>query len=240
MEKNIKIDKNLKFDFADLMINVDLDRKFTLKDVLSVCMKSKIPLPILGAILRCNYIKDYWEEANKKKNDKNYDMDYLEIYWTGSTQTYEGKTSSENMWCFHGVGKEGCVGDDVKEVYKCQKRKIPKNYRENYAVEMTPINNLANYPIKVRSTLFFEYYDDKHYEKIYDFKPSVTLIELLHAILWELSFLGSIDQRDKKLKELGESLKEIKEAKKNGTLNKITMSYEDFKKKYDQKSKGKV
>lgn len=240
MEKNIKIDKNLKFDFADLMINVDLDRKFTLKDVLNACINSKIPLPILGAILRCNYIKDYWEESKKKKNDKSYDMEYLEIYWTGSTQTYEGKTSSENMWCFHGVGKEGYVGDDVKEAYKYQKRKIPKNYRENYAVEMTPINNLANYPIKVRSTLFFEYCDDKHYEKTYDYKPSITLIELLHAILWELSFFGSTKQRDEKVEEMNKSIEEIEKAKKNGTLNKVTMSYDDFKKKYDKKLKGKV
>ena len=69
MDDGIKITKDLKIDFDDLMLRVDFSHEFTLRDVLRACVHSEIPIEILQAMLRCNYIEDYWKEAESKDFD---------------------------------------------------------------------------------------------------------------------------------------------------------------------------
>jgi len=75
MEKNLKITKDLKFDFEDLMANVDFDHEFTLRDLLRAVNQSLIDPLVLARILRCPYIQDYWAEAEKQ----NFYSQYVSI-----------------------------------------------------------------------------------------------------------------------------------------------------------------
>ena len=52
----IKITKDMKFGFFDLMEYVDTECEFTLRDVICACMDSDIPIEVLEAILQCPYI----------------------------------------------------------------------------------------------------------------------------------------------------------------------------------------
>jgi hypothetical protein len=63
MENNIIIKKDLKFDYMDLMSNVDPSSTFTLEDIFAICENSKIPMDILCKILKCRHIPEIIEES---------------------------------------------------------------------------------------------------------------------------------------------------------------------------------
>jgi len=81
MENEIIITKDLKFGFEDLMLVVNFETEFTLRDILRASMNSSIPMEVLCQILRCSYLPDYWDEAESKPFDNKGDVEYLELYW---------------------------------------------------------------------------------------------------------------------------------------------------------------
>ena len=246
MQKEIKITPKLKFDYYDLMLGVDFSHEFTLKDVVRAVINSKIPLESLMELIRCPYLVEYWKEINSKRFKDDGIIDYLELYWWGTSSTYMKIKESHNSWCFHGVGKKGVVCKDLMEYYT--KGKIAKmkkdGYRENYAIEFSPIYQLANYKIKLNDEMIITDYDKmggrnakKYEDDRIKFKPSITLIELLYTIFWELSFMGSPEKRDKKNEELKNSVAELDAAHKNGTIATITVPWSEVKKNLKKKQK---
>jgi len=238
--EQIKITKNLKFDYKDLTRQIDLSQEFTLRDIFDACVYSKIPVENLIEILNCDYT-EFCEEMISKPFEDEGRIDYLELYWDGSVSEFSGKLDSGQYWAFHGVGKKGVLPDDPNYPYKFTKKEA-KEFREKYAIEFTPMYQLADYPIKISDKLSILDYREKHDKrclKIIDFAPSITLIELLYAIFWELSFCGGIAGRDKKKGELNSALKEFDEAKKNGTLDKKFISSKKLKKDLLKKIKSK-
>jgi len=238
--EQIKITKDLKFDYKDLMKQVDLSQEFTLRDVFNACIHSKISVENLIEILNCDYT-EFCEEMISKPFEDAGRMDYLELYWDGGVDNFGGKLNSGQYWAFHGVGKKGVLPDDPNYPYKFTKKE-KKEFREKYAIEFSPMYTLADYPVKVGDKLSILDYREKNSKRCFktiDFAPSITLIELLYAIFWELSFCGSIAGREKKKSEIDNSMKQIEEAKKNGTLDKITIPWKKAKKDILKKLKKK-
>lgn len=232
MENNIKITKDLKFNYDDLMRKVDVSQEFTLRDIINACINSSIPFKTLSRILRCNYLKDYIKEVNSKPFENERNIDYLEVYWWGSKQTDDGKRDDGNIWSFHGIGKKGDVPEDVLKYGKLSKKE-KEDYRSAMAIEFDPLYYLADLPIKIGKKLHITDYDVKcckDWDSNVDFQPSITLIELLHAIFWELSFCGSPEQRDSQMKELNRRVDEIDKAGKEGRLDEIMVPWEKVKK----------
>ena len=231
----IKITKDMKFGFEDLMCPVDFKVEFTLRDVLDACMDSMIPMDVLCLMLRCPYIPQYWEEAQKPiDDDDERNMEYLELYWWGSKHTFEGEREDGSTWGFHGIGREGEIPDDLRE--HCDKEEIAKmeaeGYRQGYAVEFTPINNLADYPIRISDKLHITDYNASPKDDMdndIDLIPTITLMELLYWTFWELSFLGSPEDRN----EEGEVLLQRVEDLKSGKLK--TIPWEEVKEKLKNK-----
>lgn len=214
MEKPIKITKKLKFDFYDLMREVDTNYEFTLRDVLRASVNSKIPLPILCQILNCNYINEYWEEAKSKKFKNEKDIEYLELGWIGNVDDFNHQISSNSTWQFYGVSKKGFIPEDLKEF--CTPQEITKmkkeGFQQTWAIELSPIYTLTNFPIKICNNIKIETKKkNKKFDcKTIDIKPSISLIELLYWIFWELSFFGSPKQRNNQNEELKNMVKNIK------------------------------
>jgi hypothetical protein len=249
MKPLIKITKSLKFDLWDLMKQVDPDYNFTLRDVLNACMRSKIPIEQLQEMLQCRYIEDYWKEmkSRKFKDDKDRDLEYLELAWTGDIHEFDGRIDCGSSWDFYGVGKEGCIPEDLlkwstkKEIAQMKK----DGYRQSYAIEFSPMYTLANYPIKICKELRVEDWRDykkkiKKKEDLWktiDIQPSITLMELLYWIFWELSFCGSPEQRDGKLEDIGNTVEELKKAEEEGRLEEVTVPWEEVKEKLENKVK---
>jgi len=209
MENNIIIKKDLKFDYMDLMSNVDPSSIFTLEDIFAICENSKIPMDILCKILKCRHIPEIIEESKlikeKDISDKEYsDIEYLELYFNGDRGEYDDKRLDMSSWGFHGVGIKGIVPEDVLK--HCNLSDIEKSeYIEKYAIEFTPTYKLIKYNIKIKDSMFItdiSKIDDNNSFKTIDFQPSISLITLLFSIFWELSFCGSPKDRDIRRNEL--------------------------------------
>ena len=231
---NIQITEDLDIDYEDLGKKVDFSVPFTLRNVINaVCFSSHIPVEIMERMLACPYLFDYLQEAQKpdKKDEWLENMEYLEVYWEIEKMTTRGKTSCDSMWSFHGVSKKGYVGEDVKEML-FPDGKVDPEYRSAFAVEFSPVSELADFEIKMRNEFFIQDWDNKDYKeghKIMPYTPDISLFELLYAIFWELSFVGSPEDRDEKIADIKSRKDEYDEAKANGTLDSICVPWEDVK-----------
>jgi len=231
-EKPIKITKTLQFGFEDLMRKVDVDYEFTLRDVINSVVNSKIPLSFLKEMLHCSYLEEYQAEMKSKRFKSDANIEYLEVYWLGDRD----ELADGSSWSFHGVGPEGFVADpghySTEELCKLL-YETEGGYRQNWAIELSPMYELANYPVKIsKEMIIADWSKDGIDNKKIDFKPSITLIELLYAIFWEISFFGNPTKRMKEKEALDKSSKEIDEAIKNGTIDNITMSLEELSAKW--------
>lgn len=231
MEKLLKINKSLEFDYSDLMRVVDPNHKFTLRDVLRACINSKIPIEVLKQIIQCDYIEDYWKECNSKKFRNDRGMEYLELSWISEIHHFKGVTDSGHVWSFHGVGKEGVIPQDIINHYPKKEidKMIKEKYREGYAIEFTPMYKLTGLEIKINNKINVEdwrgidkttnkkrFYENMNTEL--DVQPSITLIEVLYWIFYELSFCGSLENRDTMMSKVLSRVDDYKKAKKEGTL----------------------
>jgi hypothetical protein len=235
--EQIKITRDMKFELWDLMTQVDLDHEFTLRDLLHACVNAEVPVEILGELCQCRYIKQYYDEAESQPfDDVDRDLEYLELYFWGSKRRKHWEDGSpvfedSHSWGFHGVGKAGVIPEDVRKWSSEEEvqKMIDEGWRQNYAVEFSPMHRLADYVIKVKKELFIEDDDSKEFKsETVDFRPSLTLLEVLYWVFWELSFCGSPEQRDGKSAELDKAVKELEEARKNGTIDQITTPIENL------------
>jgi len=217
----IRITNKLNINWSDLVRPVDFGHEFTLRDLLRAAVSSSsIPVKLMQFILRCPYVSEIWDECRSRSFSRagGEFIDYLEIYWIGDKHEWSGKVAMGHMWGFHGVGKRGVIPDDLK------KNKVrvedPKNYRQAYAVELTPMYQLSGLPVRVCGTMYFVDYKDLDDDKDVKFTPSISLLELLYWVLWELSFCGGTKERDGKLKEIKHSYDECKKALADGSWKK--------------------
>ena len=241
MEKFLKITKSLKFGLEDLMRTVDPDYEFTLRNVLNACKNSTVPMPVLCALVRCPYIEDYIEEMQSKRFQNDRDIEYLELMWTAEVDEFDGKEDHGSSWSFHGVGEEGYISDDLRSHCSEEdiKRMEEEGWRQGYAIEFSPMYKLANFPIKIKKEIcitdwrgYKASWEGKDYDDMYtksDVQPSITLIELLYSIFWELSFCGSPEQRGEQEEELTRRVDEFDKAKEEGRLDEVCVPWEEVK-----------
>jgi hypothetical protein len=155
---------------------------------------------------------------SKKSSKKDSEVEYLELYLEATCD----KDGDSIGWGFHGMGYKGKISKDIRFLAKEWDDKKKKEYRENYAIEFTPIYKLASLPIKMRPYIQVTDYNDASKQEIINLTPSITLIELLEAVFQELSTVGNPKQRDAQLKDIREKVKKIKKSK--------PMSHEKVKK----------
>lgn len=242
MNDTIKITPDLDIKFCDLMTCVDLDCEFTLRDVLKAIVSSThIPIDVMMELLNCSHIEAYYKEAQSKPFEDIGDIEYLELYWIGDINGFDNKGRKSNIlnyssaWTFHGIGKLGVVPEDTFRKMTVEEK---ANFRECYAVELTPIYTLSDYKIKIKPEMVITNWEEKDPNKSFQkipFQPSITLIEVLYWIIWELSFFGSPENRNGQNDELKRRVDEIDEAKKNGTLDEIMIPWEDVKANIEKK-----
>ena len=202
--ETIKITKFTQIEYVDLMKVVDFSSEFTLRDVLRACINSKISPEILSNILHCGYIEEYWEEAKSKPFEGIPNAVHLNIYLMATKDVFEGKRCDEQVWFINAVGGRGYMSEDIASFKDFTKEEI-ENYREEYAIEYSPLYKLADFPIKIENRIDYSDYIDHKYLFL-DHQPRITLIEMLYAIFTELSVLGDIAQRDKFTKEMAKDL----------------------------------
>jgi hypothetical protein len=235
--ESINIYSKMKFGYQDLMREVNPEQFFTLRDIFRACRNSEIPMNVLCDILHCPYILDYCEEAESRPFEDDGDVEYLEVYLSVSKDVYEDKKIYDHGWFFHGRGKKGNFPEELAFARKFTKTERD-NYREKYAIEYTSMYELADLPIKISDKIEFSDIDKNKYREI-DFRPSITLIDLLFAIFNELSDLGNPVNRNKEFKKLKKILDKRIENIKDGKTYSSKEVFDRVTKKINNIKKGR-
>lgn len=238
----IHLTKEYYKDFlpTDLQWDVTkVDDDFTLYDLFRLVYHADRMIPGIFTTMGMLQFKEFWKQIQLDRDvDDDDDIEYLELFWSASyeirTTKKTGKHTdqpscnilmdqNENCWedpqkasipnlmGFHGVGS-GCsmanedfheCGDDCSET-------------TGYAIEFTPLNNLAHLPVRVSPNVeFYPPYvecDREFHKTEFELCITPTLWCFITSIFWELTFAGSnpnevTDHRD----TIIDSVKEAKE-----------------------------
>ena len=111
---------------------------------------------------------------------------------------------------FHGVGFPTKAEDSSAE--------SPEGERITYALEFTPLYDLKHLPVRIDRNTFITHSKEEAFTNMKseaeDFNP--TIFELVSAILYELTWCGTIEQRNAKSAELSAMAKDVEKAKESG------------------------
>lgn len=219
----------------------DLESGIILKDIFLLLNSN---LDIFDSIIG-NWCKEIVTEGltgQEKPYTGEYNQDeieYLELYWAFD---YDDGDYKDGESCFSGYHRPSFngMGFEQKEdkLFESGEVECPKDKRTSWAVEMRPTNELINYPVKLGSKV--EVYEENHTKKEYMSKlaeyngATFTLGNILEGIIWELSFFGSPENRNKATEELHQRIEEYKEG--NVELKSSEEVFENIKKKLNEKN----
>lgn len=130
------------------------------------------------------------------------EVEYLELSWNISSDDDVPSFTGYHRPDLHGMGFE--LKED--KLLEWGDVECPKGKRQSYAVEMSPTNEMINFPVVLNNK--FEVYEDNHKKdnfmsKITEYQgASFTLGNILEGIMWELSFYGKPEKRDEVVKDI--------------------------------------
>lgn len=160
----------------------------TLRDILLLLNSD---LAVFNAVLG-NHCEALVKEGLSPTTEALSELESLELYWHISA--YNDQFSGYTFPAFHGVGRPNEAGE-----------------RTYYAIEMTPVNQMAHIPLKLNPAFhIYEVDPDNGKDEEYHFKNAeYSLGHILHGILWELSFFGPPEKRDSFVEEVNRRVEEI-------------------------------
>lgn len=220
-KEEVDISSKLLFHFHDAC---EFEDGLTLKDIFILVR------PFVKTISSIfthspDWMSEIIEEGLQPTQDKS-NLSCLELGWMASLSSYAKQDVPYLQVDTNFIGL-GPIPDDDKLYENWPDKNI------NYAIDMTPVNQLINLPIKMN-----EYFDLRDEREGYNptaiiakVKKEFTLFDVLFGIFWELSFFGSPTNRDKERKEIERRFEEIKSGKAE------LIPWEDIKKRLEDKIK---
>lgn len=244
-DNGIHLTKEYYKDFlpTDLQWTVDeIDSDFTLYDLFRLVYHAQLMIPNIFATMGMSEFLAFWDQINlDRDSDDIDDISYLELYWHATFDTHitkktgkstdqgnvAGLESESNYWdnprvgelpnlmSFQGVGP-GCPSRSI-DFHECGDD-CPKT--TGYAIEFTPLNNLAHIPVRVSPKVSFypPFVESKSDFKRTGFELTIepTLWCFITSIFWELTFAGSTPNAvSDHSQELSDRLDEAKEHMRN-------------------------
>mgnify|MGYP003462339920 CR=1 FL=1 len=193
-----------EFALQYLMEPCKIEDGVTLKDIFLILQRD---IDVYKFIIN-NWVEELVEEGLSGRTDEEIENDcnieYLELYWNLSAEI--GKDKDFSGYLFPGFHGWGLWPD-------CEFDNYPKGTRGGIAVEFTPVYNLINCPVKLKSTVCLTV--DKNYKQVGEPQmfenPEYSLFHILYGIIWELSFCGNPSERESafaNLKNLADQAKE--------------------------------
>lgn len=174
---------------------VTLDPHLTLGDVFKLLDNC----PPIRQVLRRDFAEELCAEARKGPLPQSRGSDpeevagveYLELYWSWGYDTATKAYSSVHRLDLHGVGR-------VLEV-DAQTYGVKAGERINWSVSLTPVRELLGLPLRLRDTFNVteDDIDAQAYGDTVDSAkcPDVLLGQVIHGLLYELSFHGGPEQQ---------------------------------------------
>jgi hypothetical protein len=136
------------------------------------------------------WLKEIIEEGDKPYIKDNDSVSSLEVYWAAEVSDYGDRDELDECTSIHGLG--GIEGP--------------------YALNFSPINTLTELEVKLNTA--YEVYDVR--EGLADAPVLVAaqkqfrLLDILRGVFWELSFHGSLKNRDERAASIKQSVEDIK------------------------------
>ncbi len=172
-----------------LFETVELKDGVTLADVFALLELD----PLLLQVYRRDFSEDLMAHARKGplKTAATYgpeELEALELYQVVELDSVAKRLDGGSMLQFHGLGFELREDTDMGGYIQ------PKGSRVHWGIALTDVRELLHLPLKVNSEVVVTEgcYDAKGYGQELGrlHRESVTLGQVLHGVLWELSFHG--------------------------------------------------
>lgn len=214
-----------------LMDTVSLEGELYLRDIFALMERNPAMLPVFRRDWAAEFLDEYKKVLpSAPAYTGEYDPDgieYLELYhyWEKSSST--GEVAGFHRLDFHGIGFE--LRDDIQEGDWVMHR---KGSRIPWAIEFTPLAQLLNLPLRLNPKVSIyesDTEDGKYMSKLDDSlkidKP--TLAQVIHGIIWELSFCGGPEDVEEEREKLRNITDEVEQAFESGDLSQLGHGYPD-------------
>jgi len=185
---------------------VRLDKTVTFERLFKLMLAHHVVIDTIFNV-GCLYghsIEQYVDEFMKFDDDEDPDsVDYLEAYWHSEYWNFDGEKELSCYPAFHGI-KENFTDKYIKE--PC---------RMNMGLDFTPVNQLRKYKVKINPHIQYNEWNKKgktieeRYPLLVEGDRQFTLFDLFRAILHDISFYGTPENRNSKRDELDETVKRI-------------------------------
>lgn len=204
--------------FKFLTAKCEIDEDVTLGDIFAFVEKHEVLTDFIRFYSWCNHI-DAFHKAAKipvgKKDEFEEKLWHLEIYRhaEGSFGNYFDLVPS-----FHGVGE---VDSQTAQHYRDNFKEPPVS--SNYGIELSPMNELVDLPVVANKKI------EAQGKEV---NANYSLLDILDAIYWEISFFGGPEEAGNMREDLSEQVKEIKESIDSGDYKKFS-SVDEMLKSFD-------
>ena len=162
--------------------NIELAEDLTFGDFFKFLIKEKDDINRMFSGSLCGidfdeFIKDFNKKGDNKKLDEIENF-YLELGWISNLHIEE----IDIFLDFHGKGK-----DTEEEM---------GGGMIVYSIEYTPLNELKKSLLRLNKEFVIWDWRTNKFEELIITQKDFTLYELIHGILWEITFAGTPDMRD--------------------------------------------
>lgn len=211
----------------------EIDPDTTIWHIMDFVRKSEVLSMFISQYAWCNGIDEFHEELDKPAIiDENDGMDHFEIRWDVDYHKSTKFTSFGLSPSFIGVGlpiteekqKEKRSEDDPRG-------ELPIGFVETYSVSASPLNTFAHLKLELNTTV--DVYRLKRHPKTENIKIlasecAFSLLDVLDAIYFEISFHGPPDQRDEFLDNMRGLAEEAREELHEGKGKLIEEIFDDL------------
>lgn len=187
----INLTKNHELKLFDLQKEVE-KVDINLKDLFDIVYKAEIENAGIADALGMPNFEKFYDEINNSYKQR--ELKFIELYWELDYEIKRTKTGKleEDLTKVQISPQMGvhAIGEHHKDV------RCPPNCKihNSYAIEFTQLNELANLPIKIKTSVEIG-------KTTLTINPS--LYQLINSIFWELTFVGyTPKERDEKKDDL--------------------------------------
>lgn len=202
---------------ALLSDSCEIDSGVTLKDIFAIVERYPSLVSFIRDYSKCFHIDEFHEAAKEpqvEKEEFDHIIDYLEVYKFWHVNEYKKKISFSINEEFHGIGHY------IKDT---EHRKAGD--AERFSMSYSPMNEIAHYEVRLNSNVsLYSPYNHKAPKRseerlLIEGETYFTLLEVLNAIYYDISFVGGPEDNKAFLEKMRERVDEIKD----GTAELIPM-----------------
>ena len=215
--------------FENLTANCWINEDITLGDIFKIVENEELCCLFIRAYSWCNDIEEFHKSAKiplVKKDEFTEKLWHLDIYRCMDNYC----NTFDLMPNFHGIGE---LDEDTRKYYDEHPLETPL-LSVNYGIELSPTNELVDLPVMANREVKITIDNKGNRSKVGTQKVvncKYTLLDILDAIYWEISFFGgpkeSTEMREELCQQVTDIKNELYEGQKFETVEEMFKALED-------------